>query len=468
MRRHEKTRRRIDGAPGRLFRGLRTGRGRHALVVMVVAGAGSAVLAGTGERALGGLVGLAAAAGALSYASPILPGPLVALALPLDRTTDLLGVHVWALHAVIGGAAAGYLAHLASTRRVAPLRVEHWLYALFVGCLATSMLGPGDDFARIRALVAFGALGPVFHSVTTRLTERHARSTLLASLALAMVVEVGFTLYQYLDAFSERFDVRGGAAVYPVPRGTLPHSNVLGQFLVIGGLTVVALAFAERGTLRRAALAVAGLTSLALVVTFVRGSWIALACGVAVYAVDRTLRRRVALLSLLAVVAAVLLGVLGEGAIAARISTLWNGGAGLTTFRLELAGSAARTVAEHPLTGTGVFREVGVYAGQPDLATHPHNLFLGLAVFFGIPAAIAFALLVARAFATAWRARTAAPVPSRTAVGMLGALTAFLVNGLFEYPFWSLQLTALIVLVLGCALALGGDRPPRRRLHSPG
>ena len=35
-----------------------------------------------------------------------------------------------------------------------------------------------------------------------------------------------------------------------------------------------------------------------------------------------------------------------------------------------------------------------MYAGRPDLATHPHNLFLGLAVFFGIPAALAFAGLV--------------------------------------------------------------------------
>ncbi len=468
MQRHEDIWRRSDEWRGRILSGLRTRRARRALVVMLVAGAVSVVLTALGRHQLGGLVGLAAAAGGLSYVSPILPGPLVALALPVDRGTELLGVHVWALHAVIGGAAVGYLAHLASTRQVARLRVEHWLYALLVGCLAVSILGPIDDSARIRALVAFGALGPVFHSVTTRVAERHARSALLAGLALAMVVEAVYTLYQYLDAFSERIDVRGGAVVYPSPLGTFPHQNLLGQFLVLGGLTVAALAFTERGRLRRAALAIAGLTALALVLTFSRASWIALACGAAIYAVDRTLRLRVAVVGVLAVVATVLLGVLGEGAIAARISTLWNGGAGLSTFRLELAGSAARVVAEHPLTGTGVFREVGVYAGQPDIASHPHNLFLGLAVFFGIPAAIAFALLVARAFATAWRARTAGSVPSRTAVGMLGALTAFLVNGLFEYPFWSLQLTALIVLVLGFALGLGGGRPPARRLDSPG
>ena len=114
-----------------------------------------------------------------------------------------------------------------------------------------------------------------------------------------------------------------------------------------------------------------------------------------------------------AAIGAAALALSGAGAIGARVSSLFSGEARpeLYDFRLDLVERAARIVADHPLTGLGDFEEVGVYAGRPDIATHPHNLLLGLAVFFGIPAALAFAGLVLLAFMGVWAGyRSAGPL----------------------------------------------------------
>ncbi len=109
---------------------------------------------------------------------------------------------------------------------------------------------------------------------------------------------------------------------------------------------------------------------------------------------------------------------------------------------------------------------MGVYAGRPDLATHPHNLFLGLAVFFGIPAAVAFAGVVLLAVRAAWRSyRTREDERQLTALGLVAALVALLANGLLEYPFWNPTLSTLIVLLV--ALPFGVARNNSKRSAAP-
>jgi len=47
-------------------------------------------------------------------------------------------------------------------------------------------------------------------------------------------------------------------------------------------------------------------------------------------------------------------------------------------------------------------------------------------------------------------------------VGLVALLVAFLVNGLLEYPFWDVTLSALIAVVLATVIAL--DPVPRREI----
>ena len=412
----------------------------------------------TGGLAAAGFALLALVAAYVAFRHPQLVGPLVALLLPAGAYSDVFGVELSALEAVVGGSALGYAARLATgaaNRRLVPVQ---WAFVVFVVCTGLSILGPADTSGQVREVCFWAALCLVFHAVTSELAARRGSSLLLVGLAFALLFESAYALYEYVDRWSDRFSLGNGAIVFPLPRGTLDHPNALGQFLVLAGFIAIALALAERGMVRRVGfLAVIG-AMLALPVTFSRASWIACAAGAAVFLLDR--RARVPVLvgsTIVATIAAALALVLG-GAIGERITSLFTAGvSGIANFRLELVDRAVRAIAEHPLTGPGFFEELGVYAGRPDLVTHPHNLFLGIAVFFGIPAAVAFAAVVALAFDTVLRQLRASVERHRPAVGGLAFLVALLVNGLFEYPFWNGTLATLIVL--GIAVAATRSEP---------
>jgi O-antigen ligase len=432
---------------------------------LAAAGVGAAVVAAL--AALEGLevAGLALLAGGALVVGlywPVALPALVVLALPAGERAAVLGAQVAPLEAVVGGGALGYVLHHAVRRLRPRLDAAHWAFAVLVVAMALSTLGPVDDSDRGREALLWSALGIVFSAATTYAPRPGPRRLLLGSLVVATAVEAGVALYEYLDRWSDRFSVLGGAIVYPLPEGTLGHPNALAQFLVLSVLTVLALGLGERGAVRHAAVVVAVAGSFALVVTFSRASWIAFVAGCVVYVLERRARVWLLVGGVAAVVAGAALAVLDTGAVGARISSLFSGRlGGLTDFRIELARRAGRIAADHPFTGSGHFEEVGVYAGRPDLATHPHNLFLGLAVFFGIPAAFAFGALVLVALGRSWQRLRVAPERDRlTPVGILAVLVALLVNGLFEYPFWNVSLTVLIVLILALAVTSGARPRP--------
>ena len=430
-----------------------TGRGQAGAAAVAGSLAALAILV---DPVAAGLGLLAVAAFVVGFHRPYLLGPFVALSLPAGDAAHVLGAQVAPLDAVVGGGAIGYVAGLAMGHERLRLRVADWTFAVLLVLIALSTLGPVDDSDQFRELLFWGALGVVFHAVGAHVGSRRNLRLLLVALAVATLVEASFALFEYVDRWSERFSLLDGAIVYPLPQGTLGHPNALAQFLVLGVLAVLALALSQQGALRRLGFLVAGVGSLALVVTFSRASWIALAVGGFVYVIDRRSRIPVLAAGAVAVVGAAVLALLDAGAIGARVSSLFSPREGdLYDFRLELVRRAARIVADHPFTGAGHFEEMGVYAGRPDLVTHPHNLFAGLAVFFGIPAALAFAALVVLAIRAAWNGyRNASGAHSLTTLGFLAVLVAFLVNGLLEYPFWNASLTALIVLVLAVAVTL--------------
>lgn len=408
------------------------------------------------------VLGLIALAGlSAAYQRPYLLGPFVVLLLPAGERLDILQAQVAPLEAVVGGGAIGYLLRTLTRRERLRLGIADWTFVVFLVFVALSALGPVDDSDRLRELLFWGSLGIAFHVVATHFDRRRDLRLMLVALAAATLIESAVALFEYVSRWSERFSLLGGAIVYPLPEGTFGHPNALAQFLVLATLVTLALALAEHGVLGRLGLLTSGVAILALVVTFSRASWIALAVGASAYLVDRSTRRPVAVVGGVALLATAATAVVGGGAIGERISSLFRGESGdLYDFRLELIERAARIAADNPLTGSGHFEEVGVYAGRPDVATHPHNLFLGIAVFFGIPAALAFGGLVFLAFRAAWRGyRERVDERRLTALGLIATLVALVVNGVLEYPLWNPSLAALVVMILAVAIALERTAP---------
>ena len=412
----------------------------------------AAVVAGR-EAAAAAAVLVAGAA--ISFVSPALAAPWLALMLPVGYWhPELAGVQAPMLELAAAGAAAGYLAHLARAAQPPETGPAEWAFAAMLVGILISGLGPIDSAVWLHDAVFWGSLAVVFHAARTTLREPPARRRFLVAIAAAGLFEGVLALVQYAQASRERFSLLGGAIVYPQPEGTLQHPNALGPFLVVCLLLVLGAAVAWRGRSRATAAIVAAVLAAATVTPFSRGAWIALAAGGLTFIVGLRRFRLAAVLTGVMLTLGAILALFDRGPVGARLASL--GSSDFTTlygFRYELATRAAASIARHPLTGPGSFREVGTYVGRPTVATHPHDLFLGIAVSYGIPAAAAFAVLVGLVLAAAIRA-CSRPNVRVEAAAAAAAIVALLVDGLFEYPFWNEALAVLTVLVLAYAWAV--------------
>jgi O-antigen ligase len=412
-----------------------------------------------GGPATAGIGVLAIAAALAVYAHSYLLGPVVALLLPAGQRLDVLHGHIAPLEAVAAGGAIGYLLRSVADRSRPRLHPAHWAFAAFVVFVALSTFGPVQNSVQLHETVYWASLAVVFYAVTTGLESRRDTRLLLGALGLSILIEASLTLYEYVDRWSSRFSLLHGAIVYPLPKATLHHPNAVAQFLVLGGFALVALLLAEHNRVRQTGFVVVAIALLALVVTFSRASWIAFAAGTAVFLLERRTRRPALVLGVVVGAGAAVLALAVGGAIGSRITSLFaTDSYGLSHFRTELWRRAVTIAGDHPFTGLGTFRATGDYAGRFDVATHPHNLFLGVAVFFGIPAAVALALVVLDSARASWAGfRRMVGDRRLRELGCLALLVALVVNGVFEYPFWSPPLTALVVIVLAVAAA----RPQR-------
>jgi O-antigen ligase len=428
--------------------------------VLVIAAGVAAVLTSTAAAGpvAGALALVACVSLAIGYTAPGLVAPFVVLFLPGGLRFDVLGVQVGPLEAAFGGCALGYAIRLALRREKMRLRVVDWAFVAFVVAAAISVFGPVDDTDRIRDVLFWAGLALVFHAASAHFRGRRDIRLLLVAIAAVTLAEASYAIFEYASRAADTFSLLGGAIVYPQAYGTMIHPNALGAFLVVGGLLTLALALAERGWPRWFGFVAVGACLTATAATYSRGAWISFVLALGAFLLDPRARRWVAIGGALLVAIGVALAVFDVGPVGARLSTFVSSDPlGLYGFRLSLARDAVSVIGHHPLTGVGVFHEFGTYAGRPNEATHPHNLFLGLAVFFGIPAALAFAAIFLSAVRSAWHGvRLFARPELRTmSAGILAALIAVFVDGAFDYLFWNVSLTVLVVLVLAVAFGAG-------------
>jgi O-antigen ligase len=417
------------------------------------------------DPAAAGVVALLGAGLLLARIHPGLVAPYLALAMPLGYWhPHLAGVQVPALEAAAAGAALGCLPRVVSlsTVRVRPAAADLAFAVLFAG-ICSSGAGPVPKGAWAHQVVFWGSLAVVFFAIRPALRTRRFRSLYLYSIGIAGGAEAIVAFVQYFEGSSGRFSRLGGAIVFPQPEGTLENPNAAAWFLVVCLLLLAGLALAERGGRRGVVTTAAVVIGVGSLLPYSRGGWISLAAGLLAWSGAQRRARR--LIGTIVILGALLGGALAfGGTFGARLSSLASRHfSDLYGFRLTLAGRAAHIILHHPFTGAGVFHEVGTYAGRPSLATHPHDLLLGVAVFFGIPAALAFLGLLVTAVRGALGATLEGSARLRAeGAGALAALVALIVDGFLEYPFWNTSLTVLTVTVLAYAVTLGECVPKRQ------
>lgn len=229
-------------------------------------------------------------------------------------------------------------------------------------------------------------------------------------------------------------------------------------------LFIAAVAFAKEGRRRLGLAAAALLPFAALVLTFCRGQWLALAGGVGLIGGLKE-RRLLALLLLIAGVAGVAAYLLPAGVASGRFSL---GDPAFENYRDTLWRGALAIIFDRPLTGFGPETIKIVFPHQTRFYSPVagvigwHNDYFRLAIESGLPAvATAFWIVVAstRAAWTAFRREGEEARVRALALGLVAATAAVLVSGLVGDVVADPAMLVVFVVLWGLAAPLlaGGE-----------
>ncbi|RAY11393.1 hypothetical protein DPM19_30685 [Actinomadura craniellae] len=261
------------------------------------------------------------------------------------------------------------------------------------------------------------------------------REPLLLAVFAAAVLPVLTTVHQ-VGTGNGLVDVHGVLRAH----GTFWHPNMLGIFCAL--LLVMGVALLPHvPALPRAGLFLLGAgLGFALVFSYARGAWLALALGLVVVAL---LQDRRILVGLAAAGAVVLVAV---PSVTARLSDL-SDPAGSLSWRFEHWGRALDLVGANPVTG------VGPAAARALLGREVHNDYLRALVETGLVGLLACLALLAALALTARRALREArsPLARGVAVGFAGCVAALALFAVADNVLTSVAVLWYLLVFAGIA-----------------
>lgn len=347
-----------------------------------------------------------------------------------------LGI-VWS----VVGVAVRHARHpVALVRRLGHIAVRFPWIVVAAGVLAAaalvSLLGLPPDAHRAEALreVRHVVLEPIAFAAVLLLLLSDGRSRawivagLLAGGVAASVV-----------ALAQLFDADAGVIAGNVTRLTGPysHPNNLALYLVRVAALTVPLAILRTGRLRWMMIGSFGIMSLALLLTFSRGGWLAL--GVAIMVMLLVLRRYRWVIWML--IAGAIAAIPGAVLLRERIFDL--GGASSEPTRFPIWRSTWAMIRDNPLTGVGPDQFLYQYGrryvepiGWPERYTsHSHNFLLDFAVRLGAGGVAALVTMIGAVLAVVWT-EIEAVRNDPVRLGVLGALIAGGIHGLIDNSYF--------------------------------
>jgi O-antigen ligase len=312
-------------------------------------------------------------------------------------------------------------------------------------------------------------------ALTTPIRIRILAVAMLASATVAAV----YAVMQWFE-IDPIWDVLYKGRVF----STVGQANALATTLAAGSIVALAIAPITGRARRIATIACAVLCVTGLVFTFSRGGYVAFALGLIVAGVmiapemgrfvDRRWAGRAFAGAGIAILLVGLLAVSWRPAgelieqVASRTASIADASEGSNRAHLDLWNIGLQIAADHPIVGTGPDTYVLVFPDYRDVVLSPesaekmarfrpespHNVYLAIASGAGIPALVAFVVLVGGCLAVGIRAAYRAPLPTRIALaGLLGAVTVHLTTILFMTA--EPGTFALMWILLGALAGLG-------------
>ncbi len=258
-----------------------------------------------------------------------------------------------------------------------------------------------------------------------------------------------------------------GVILFLLGRGAGTLSRTAGSFsnaMTFGGVMLLlcslffsmAVSAKMNGRIRLAASIAFPVTLVALFFSFTRSSWLGMICSVSVILLLQ--RKRLLPCYLLLVL---LLYFLLPAPYKGRIASIWDPGYRTNVHRLQMIEGGWRIFKDHWIIGVGPIDLAELYEEQkPEGAVyiygHLHNNVINVAVTLGVIGLMLFLYLWYAFFRLmAGNLRSGIPPPERAWVaGSIGALSGFLVNGLFEWNFADAEVITLVYIIVGSNVAI--------------
>ncbi len=338
-------------------------------------------------------------------------------------------------------------------RRVLSLRTAYDIpILLLLVAGGVSLLVAKDHRAALGLYKAY-FIEPVvlFYVATDLLRRRDDFRTLLLGFGIGTSLFALLNIGYFIAAFVTN-TVQYGAP----PSAIYTSSNEVAMFLEPPAAFATALfLFSDQRRDRRLALAWAICLGVALLLTFSRGAYLALA----VFAILTLIRVRPALrkpLLAIAVVAALLVVVT---IVVASNTPLMQSRFSYVALNYTLQTRSIIYLATwhmltaHPILGLGLGGYLYVLHGFPEI--YPHDVYLAFWAELGLLGLVAFAIILGGLLWRAWRALPQAPGFERAMLwGALGSFVIWAVHGIFDTPYWKNDMSVEFWLVAAIEVAL--------------
>jgi putative inorganic carbon (HCO3(-)) transporter len=322
----------------------------------------------------------------------------------------------------------------------------YFLAYLAVGIVSTVFSGERQALVHfVKRLL----LIPIVYLIAGTVSDKKLLKGLLVTLAGSMVILSILGIQKYL----------AGAGGLEGRLKLFHHYMTSGGILMIVSLVTFAFVFTRVPVrIRITAVLCGSLMLLPLIFTFTRSSWLGFACGIVCIVLLQNKK------SILAVLAALMVFVfLAPASIKKRAWSAFDPYHPNNIERTYMWKAGIEMMKDHPITGVGDIDLGKLYVQYrspmaKQLHGHMHNNFIMFGATLGIPGLLVMLALFLKIFLVEIRILRLIPgddwLLRGTVLGSLAAFIGFQVNGLFEWNFGDSEISMLLWLTVGLALAV--------------
>ena len=333
--------------------------------------------------------------------------------------------------------------------------------AVFLGIAAvgTAVHGSLSTVMTWVRYASYFALIPVIGAVTA---DPARRRLVLWAIVAGGTVTLLHATYQYLNPGQAQAIGMVGLSEDVSTRvyATFENPNFYAEYLVLLFSAGLALVLTERRLARLLATGITLFTGAILLLTYTRGSWLALAFGIALTAAIVNWRLVLPLGAAAAAAAVTLPGV------ASRLASILST-EGTASFRMRLWRIAGEVIANHPFVGVGLgdfyrgFQEVAL--SNPGLGVGyafygAHNSYFQVAAETGVLGGLAFTVAVLAVCRSAFAFSVARYDDARDrlqAAALLAGIVAFAFNALTSNAFQHPRGAVFFFVLAGVSAGIG-------------